>query len=160
MNILLHAERTIRASPAAVYALSLDAQRFPAMFTGFGPIPGLRRVTLHAPPAVGSTREIEDNDGLVLNERITALDPGRRHAYTLSGLHPPLACLARIGHADWTFLPVAESTQVVWTYAFELTSPLVWPLAWPLLRGFMRGAMQRCLDAMARSLESPIQAPR
>ena len=40
------------------------------------PIPGLRKITLHAPPAVGSTRELEDNDGLVLNERITALDPG------------------------------------------------------------------------------------
>lgn len=160
MNILLHAERTIRASPEAVYALSLDAQRFPALFTGFGPIPGLRRVTLHAPPAVGSTRELEDNSGLVLNERITALDPGRRHAYTLSGLHPPLAWLARSGHADWKFVPVADGSQVVWTYDFELTSPLVWPLAWPLLRGFMSGAMQRCLNAMARALESAREAPR
>jgi len=154
MNILLHTERTIRAAPEAVYALSLDAQRFPTVFTGFGPIPGLRKITLHAPPAVGSTRELEDNDGLVLNERITALDPGRRHAYTLSGLHPPLAWLARTGNADWTFAPVADGTQIVWTYDFELTSPLAWPIAWPLLQGFMRGAMQRCLDAMARELET------
>jgi hypothetical protein len=160
MNVLLRAERTIRASAEVVYALSLDAQRFPAMFTGFGPIPGLRRVTLHASPAVGSTRELEDNDGLVLNERITALDPGRRHAYTLSGLHPPLAWLARSGHANWTFASAAEGTQVVWTYDFELTSPLAWPIAWPLLRGFMRGAMQRCLDAMARALEPANEAPR
>ena len=160
MNVLLRAERTIRASPEAVYALSLDAQRFPDMFTGFGPIPGLRRVTLHAPPAIGSTRELEDNDGLVLNERITALDPGRRHAYTLSGLHPPLAWLVRTGRADWRFAPVAEGTQAVWTYDFELTSPLAWPLAWPLLRIFMRGAMQRCLDAMARALESAREAQR
>lgn len=158
MNILLHTERTIRAAPEAAYALSLDALRFPTVFTGFGPIPGLRKITLHAPPAVGSTRELEDNDGLVLNERITALDPGRRHAYTLSGLHPPLAWLARAGHANWTFTPVADGTQVVWTYDFELTSPLAWPVAWPLLKGFMRGAMQRCLDAMARTLETA--APR
>jgi hypothetical protein len=160
MNVLLHAQRTIRASPEAVYALALDAQRFPAMFTGFGPIPGLRRITLHAPPVVGSTRELEDNGGLVMNERITALDPGRRHAYTLSGLHPPLAWLVRTGQADWTFMSVAEGTQVVWTYDFELTSPLAWPIAWPLLQGFMRGAMQRCLDAMARALESTSGAPR
>jgi uncharacterized protein YndB with AHSA1/START domain len=161
MNVLLHAERTIRASPEAVYALSLDAQRFPGFFTGFGPIPGLRRVTLHAPPpAVGSTRELEDNDGLVMNERITALDPGRRHAYTLSGLHPPLAWLVRTGLADWTFASVTEGTQVVWTYDFELTSPLAWPIAWPLLHGFMRGAMQRCLEAMARALEPAGEALR
>ncbi len=160
MNVLLRTERKIRASPEAVYALSLDAQGFPAVFTGFGPIPGLRRITLHAPPAVGSTRELEDNDGLVLKERITALEPGRRHAYTLSGLHPPLAWLAREGRADWTFAPVAAGTQVVWTYVFELTSALAWPVAWPLLQGCMRGAMRRCLDNMARTLESASEALR
>jgi hypothetical protein len=153
VNVLLHTERTIRAAPAAVYVLSIDARRFPPLFTGFGPIPGLRRITLHDAVAVGSTRELEDNSGLVMQERIDALDQDRRHAYTLSGLHPPLAWLVRAGHADWTFTPVADGTQVVWTYAFELTSPLVWPLAWPLLQGFMRGAMRRCLDAMARTLE-------
>lgn len=154
MNVLLHAQRTIRATPEAAYALSLDAQRFPGLFAGFGPIPGLRRITLNGPVAVGSTRELEDNDGLVLNERIAVLDAGRRHAYTLSGLHPPLAWLARAGHADWTFTPIADGTRVVWTYDFELTSPLAWPVAWPLLNGFMRVAMQRCLDAMARELET------
>ena len=159
MNVLLHTERKIRALPEAVYALSIDARRFPSVFAGFGPIPGLRRITLGAPPAVGATRKLEDNDGLVLNERITALDPGRRHAYTLSGLHPPLAWLVRTGRADWTFAPVAEGTQVVWTYDFELTSPLAWPLAWPLLQICMRGAMQRCLDAMARALEPASEAP-
>ena len=153
MNVLLHVERTIRASPEGVYALSVDAQRFPSFFTGFGPIPGLRRVTLLAPLAVGSARELEDNGGLVMNERITALDPGRRHAYTLSGLHPPLAWLVRTGHADWAFAAAPGGTRVVWTYDFELTSPLAWPLAWPLLHGFMRSTMQRCLDAMARALE-------
>jgi hypothetical protein len=159
MNVLLRTEREIRALPEAAYALSLDTERFPALFTGFGPIPGLRRVTLHAPSAVGSTRELEDNGGLVLEEHITALDPGRRHAYTLTGLHPPLAWLARSGRAEWTFAPVTQGTQVVWTYDFELTGRLAWPIAWPLLHGFMRGAMRRCLEAMARALEPASEAP-
>jgi len=153
MNVLLHTERTIHAAPEAVYALSLDAERFPALFTGFGPIPGLRKIVLNGPLAVGATRDLEDNAGVVLKERIDALEPGRRHAYTLSGLQPPLAWLARAGHADWHFVPSNEGTRVVWTYDFELTSPLVLPLAWPLLQGFMRTAMLRCLDAMARELE-------
>lgn len=153
MNVLLHTERTIGAAPEAVYALSLDAQRFPALFTGFGPIPGLRRITPSGPSAVGATRDLEDNAGVVLTERIDALDSGRRHAYTLSGLQPPLAWLARVGRADWHFVPSNEGTHVVWNYDFELTSPLAWPLAWPLLQGFMRIAMLRCLDAMARELE-------
>ncbi|MGH8123588.1 MAG: SRPBCC family protein [Rudaea sp.] len=154
MNILLRSERIIKATPEAVFALSLDPQRFPQVFTGFGPIPGLRRITLlDSPAAVGGTRELEDNGGLLLSERITALDPPRLHAYTLCGLHPPLAWLARAGHAQWTFAPVAAGTHVEWTYDFELTSPMALPLAWPLLQVFMRGAMRRCLDAMARVLE-------
>src|SRR5690349_1987577 len=124
MNILLHCERRIRATPGAVYALSLDAARFPALFAGFGPIPGLRRITLHAPPAVGSTRDVEDLGGVVMNERIDALEPGQRHAYTLSGMQPPLSWLVRSGRADWTFAPEGDGTRVAWTYTFELTSAL------------------------------------
>ena len=105
MRVLLHTERTMHATPEAVYALSLDPQRFPALFAGFGPIPGLRKITLNGPPVVGATRDLEDNSGLVLKERIDALEPGRHHAYTLSGLHPPLAWPARAGHADWRFTP-------------------------------------------------------
>ena len=154
MNIRLRAQRRIAASADAVYALAIDAQRFPAVFTGYGPIPGLRRITLHGDPAVGTTRDVEDNAGVVMRERIDALEPGRRHAYTLSGLKPPFAWLVRVGHADWTFAPAGNATDVAFGYEFELTSPLAWPLAAPLLRVFMRGAMQRCLDGMARALES------
>jgi hypothetical protein len=154
MNVLLRVERDIAATAQASYDLSLDAQRFASFFSGFGPIPGLRRVTLQGPLAVGSAREVEDNAGLVMHERVDALDPPRRHAYTLSGLHPPLSWLALAGHANWTFEPLAQGTRVVWTYDFELTSPLAWPIAAPLLHGFMRAAMRRCLDAMARALES------
>lgn len=153
MKVLLHTERTIRAAPHAVHALSLDGTRFPALFAGFGPIPGLRRITPHAPAAVGATRAVEDLGGVVMTERIDALEPGARHAYTLSGLQPPLSWLVRTGRADWTFADVPEGTRVVWTYTFELTSPLAAPLAAPLLKIFMRGAMQRCLEAMARELE-------
>jgi len=158
MAIHLRAERRIAASPEAVYALAIDAQRFPAVFTGCGPIPGLRRITLHGEPAVGTTRDVEDNAGVVMHERIDALEPGRRHAYTLSRLKPPFAWLVRVGHADWTFTPSGNATDVVFSYEFELTSALAWPLAAPLLGVFMRGAMQRCLDGMARVLESG--APR
>jgi len=154
LNIQLRTQRRIAASAEAAYALAIDAQRFPAVFTGYGPIPGLRRITLHGEPAVGTTRDVEDKAGVVMHERIDALEPGRRHAYTLSALKPPFAWLVRVGHADWTFTPAGNASDVVFSYAFELTSILAWPLAAPLLHVFMRGAMQRCLDGMARVLES------
>lgn len=154
MAIQLQAARTIAAPPAAVFDLALDAQRFPTTFRGCGPIPGLVRITPHAPSAVGSTREVESSDRSVLIERITALEPSRLHAYTLSGLRPPLSWLVRAGHAQWTFAPQAAGTLVTWRYAFDTTHALAWPLAWPLLQIFMRTAMARCLEAMAHELET------
>jgi hypothetical protein len=154
MPILLQVARPIAAPAEAVFALALDAQRFPATFRGCGPIPGLVRITPHAPAAVGSTRDVESSDGSVLVERITALEPPRRHSYTLNGLRPPLAWLVRAGHAEWTFEPQSAGSLVTWRYTFETTHALAWPLAWPLLQLFMRTAMQRCLAAMAFELEA------
>jgi hypothetical protein len=159
MHVNLHAELSIAASAQAVFELSLDPQRFPALFRGFGPIPALRAIRLHGPPSVGSTRDVEDAKGVVMLERITALDPAKRHAYTLSRFTPPLSWLAHEAHADWRFTPTPEGTQVVWTYRFALTSALAWPIAWPILRVFMQGAMQRCLAAMARELGPDPGAP-
>jgi hypothetical protein len=152
MHVDLIARLVLPAPPPAAYGLSLDADRFPALFSGFGPIPRLRAIRLHAPPAVGSTREVEDANGVVMLERITVLDPPQRHAYTLGGFVAPLSWLAREAHADWRFTAHDGGTDVVWHYRFELTSPLAWPLAFPILRVFMQGAMRRCLAAMAASL--------
>jgi len=154
MNIEISVARSIHAAPPAVFALALDPTRFPATFTGCGPIPALRRITPRAPSALGSTREVASSDGSLLIERITQFDPPHRHAYILSGLSPPLAWLVRDGTADWTFVPAADATQVNWRYAFTLTSTLAWPVASPLLHIFMRAAMRRCLDGMARVLEA------
>lgn len=153
MQIALEVEHVMPASPEAAFALSLDPQRFPALFRGFGPIPAVERITLHAPPAVGSTRELDNSDGSRLGERITALEPARRHAYTLTGMRPPLAWLVRQGDADWRFAPHPQGVHVAWRYRFGLTSALAWPLAWPLLHGCMRTAMRRCLRAMAATLQ-------
>ena len=134
MDVHLLARRHFRASPEAVFVLSADPQRFPSTFRGYGPIPAIRTITPHAPPAVGATRTLENSDGSRPHERITAFDPPLRHAYVLSGIAAPFSWLVRAGHADW-------------------------PIAAPLLHGFFRPAMQRCLATMARALE-PATEPR
>jgi hypothetical protein len=151
MHIDLHAALHFVAAPDAVFALAVDAKRFPSLFRGYGPIPALRRITLHGPLAVGVTRDVEGEDGVVMLETVTAFDSGRRHDYTLARLRPPLSWLVRVGHADWTFTLREGGTDVVWRYRFELTTPLVWPIAAPLLKVFMQGAMRRCLAAMAQA---------
>lgn len=151
MHIDLQATSHFAAAPQTVFALAVDGERFPSLFRGYGPIPGLRRITLHGPLAVGVTRDVEGEDGAVMLETVTALDPGRRHAYTLSRLRAPLSWLVRAGHADWDFAPRDGGTDIVWRYRFEPTSPLAWPIAAPLLRVFMQGAMRRCLAAMVQA---------
>ena len=153
MPIDLQATSHFAAAPDTVFALAVDAERFPSLFRGYGPIPALRRITLHGPLALGVTRDVEGEDGVVMLETVTAFEPGRRHAYTLSRLRPPLSWLVRAGHADWTFAPRDGGTDVVWRYRFELTSPLAWPIAALLLLVFMQGAMRRCLRAMTVALD-------
>lgn len=152
MHVHLSVSQWLPAPREACFALSLDASRFPDCFTGFGPIPGVRRISGGQPPAVGGIRILENSDGSVLRECVTALQPPQRHAYTLEGLRPPLAWLARSGHAEWSFEPIDGGTQVVWQYTFTLTGWPAWPVAAPLLHVFMRTAMRRCLSAMARAL--------
>ncbi|MFT3808006.1 SRPBCC family protein [Arenimonas sp.] len=166
MQVRLSAEQRFAAAPALVFAQSLDPQGFVAAFRGAGPIPALTRIELLGEPALGAQRAVHSSDGAVLHERITAFEPGVRHAYELSGLRPPLAWLVRKGEADWRFAPVAavahynlmaegfiripEGTDVRWDYVFTLTTPLVWPLAAPLLKLFMQRAMRECLRALAQ----------
>jgi len=152
MDVNLQAEHRFRAPRDAVFALALDPVRFPATFRGFGPIPAIRPITLHAPPAVGSTRELDNSDGSRPLERITALEQGRRHAYVLSRLRAPFSWLVRDAHADWTFVPEGDQTAVTWRYRFALTSALAWPIAAPLLHAFFATAMRRCLTAMDAAL--------
>ena len=160
MHVDLTAQHVLAAPPDAVFALSIDPDRFPATFVGFGPVPPLRRIILHAPPAIGSTRDVEGADGAFMLERITAFDPPRHHAYMLSRLKAPLRWLAHEAQADWRLTPLTSGTELRWSYRFMLTSPLAWPLAFPILRIFMQGAMQRCLREMSHTLAAQNGAAR
>jgi uncharacterized protein YndB with AHSA1/START domain len=154
MAVHLSAARRIDAPIDAVFALSVDPQRFPAMFAGMGPIPALTSIAPDAPSAVGSTRQLTSADGSRLTERIVAWQPPHLHRYVLAGFGAPLAWLVRAGTAQWRLTSQDGATAVHWTYDFELSTPLAWPLAAPVLKVFMQGAMRRCLERMAAVLET------
>ncbi|HEX5693197.1 MAG TPA: SRPBCC family protein [Arenimonas sp.] len=159
MSVTCSAERSLPCTPEVAFALVTDVDRFPAFFTGFGPIPAVRGIRLHSELAVGSQRRVHNADGTVLSERITAHDPPVRHAYTLSGFRPPLAWLVEKGEANWTFTGHEFGSRVRWDYEFTLARPWLWPVAALLLKVFMARAMHRCLKNMARSLAAPDAAP-
>lgn len=135
----------------STFARAVDPNGFPALFRGFGPIPGLTRIELNQPLSAGVVRLVHSTDGAVMQETVTRHQPPDRHAYTLSGIRPPLSWLVSAGDADWQFQARDSGTEVRWTYSFRLTTPFVWPLAFPLLRLFMATAMKRCLRALAEA---------
>ncbi|TNJ33115.1 SRPBCC family protein [Arenimonas terrae] len=155
MSVTCSAERSLPCTPEVAFALATDPDRFPGFFTGFGPIPAVRGIRLHAPLAVGSQRRVHNSDGSVLSERITAHDPPVRHAYTLSGFRPPFAWLVNRGESNWTFAGHEFGSRVRWDYEFTLSRRWLWPVAALLLKLFMTRAMHRCLKNMARSLDAP-----
>ena len=159
MSVTCSAERSLPCTPEVAFALATDADRFPAFFTGFGLIPAVRGIRLHAPLAVGSQRRVHNADGTVLSERITAHDPPVRHAYTLSGFRPPFAWLVERGEANWTFTGHEFGSRVRWDYEFTLARPWLWPVAALLLKLFMARAMHRCLKNMERALIAPDAEP-
>lgn len=155
MPVLCHAERFLPCRPEVAFAMAVDPDRFPAFFTGFGPVPAVRGIRLHAPLAVGSTRRVHNSDGTVLSERVTAHDPPVRHAYTLSGFRPPFSWLVTRGEASWTFTGHEFGSRVRWDYEFTPARAWLWPVAALLLKGFMARAMHRCLRNMSRALVAP-----
>lgn len=152
MGIRLVARQRFAVPIAEVFALCTDAQRFPAVFPGYGPIPAIRRIVLDGPLAVGSRRQIHNSDGSILDETIHVLQPPLRHAYRLSGFRAPFAWLVRQGEADWQLQTDGDGCSVEWSYLFEPVSALARPFAGLLLRGFMQPAMQRCLGCMQQAL--------
>lgn len=149
MKITCTADQLFPSEPYAIFDLMVDVQRFPDCFRGYGLIPGIHRIRLNGPLAVGSTREIHNTDGSVLSEKITVLDRPHRHSYVLSGFRKPFSLLVSRGDADWQLSRENGSTKVRWTYDFSLTSAVLYPVCALLLKVFMQRAMQRCLQNMS-----------
>ena len=94
-------------------------------------------------------------DGTVLEEVILDYDPPARHRYRwVGGAKFPFSLLVHSGTGNWEFTEVETgTTQIVWSYTIELTSPLAYPLALPIVWLF-RGWLQQGLDAVRAEILS------
>lgn len=154
-SISAHADAECRASCTQAFTAATDRAVFLAAWRGHGLVPGLRDIEAPQAQAVGSVRTVRATDGSTVRETVRAWEPGRRHAYTLSGFAPPLRWLLTGADAEWTFADTADGgCRITWRYAFTPRSrPASWLLRRLLLPSMQR-AMQDCLDRLRTHLNA------
>jgi len=154
MNISTSASIVIPRSREEVFAFATDSTNTARTLRPRGPIAGISKVEMFdgQPVAQGSSRRITMTDGAELEEVILAYDPPVKHRYRWTGgVKPPFSFLVRSGTGNWDFIETDGGTRIVWTYTFELTSPLAYPLALPIIWIF-KGWLQQGLDAIGAEL--------
>jgi uncharacterized protein YndB with AHSA1/START domain len=137
--VVVRAEVTVPAAPAAVWPAFADAPTWVEWFAGMNDA----RWTSPPPHAAGSTRSVRVM-GFEADETILAFDPAKRFAFRVDAANVPvLAALVE----EVTLEPAGAGTRVVYRQALELRPWLRW-LA-PLLRGQMQRGLERGLAGLA-----------
>ena len=157
MQVHSQASITINAPREDVFAFTNDVSKFPQTFQGFGPIPGMDRVVnLNGDETrEGTIRNIYNVDGTVLEEHLVAHSAPSEMAYEIvSGLRAPFSWLVRGAGGRWTFADRGDSTDVVWRFRFDLTSPLIYPIGYLVGSVLFRKAQERCLQATKQAIEN------
>jgi Polyketide cyclase / dehydrase and lipid transport len=148
-------EAPCAAPPAHVFAVIVPID-LPLIFTGWGPLPGVRGVRDQTGPwdTPGRTRRVELTDGSVTTERLTEHTPPHSFAYELTGVLAPLVHRVR---GEWTFTPDGTGTVVRWTYAFfprRGRRLLVRLAVLPLWRRYATATLARAVDRCTDTVRS------
>ena len=151
-----HASVQVAGNNLDAFALMSDMEKFPAFFTGYGPIPHVVGCELATPSplGVGSKRLITSADGSVLEEVVQIHEPGREQRYRIEkGFVPPFSWMIHAAEGHWSFASMGNHTRIVWRYRFELKTMLVKPLAGFIVHVLFKRAMARCLANMKTAFE-------
>ena len=148
MNISTSASTVIPRPRPEVFVFACDNGTFERTLRPRGLIAGVEKADMFEGQALaeGSWRRITMTDGAVLEEVVLDYDPPRKHRYRWTeGLKPPFSFLVRSGTGCWDFSEVDGGTRIVWSYVFELKSPLAYPLILlivPLFKGWLKQGLE------------------
>jgi len=147
------------APPAHVFDVVVPVD-LSSIFTGWGPLPGVRGVRDQTGPwdAAGRTRRVELTDGSSATERLTEHTPPHSFAYELSSVTGVLARLVTGVRGEWTFTPDGAGTIVRWTYAFFPRRGRRLLVRWalvPLWRRYATATLARAVRTVSSRAEDP-----
>jgi uncharacterized protein YndB with AHSA1/START domain len=139
----IEVSRTIAAPPERIWPLLADHEGMKK----WAPVREVirRRPGAPEPDGVGAVRTVRAF-GMVVDERITAFEPGVRLGYTLVEGAP-----LRDHTGEIVLEPGAGGTRVAWRVRFR---PLVPGTGWLLARVLRRG-LERSLEGLRRRAEAP-----
>ena len=154
MDVTVRSAIHVPRPPEVVWDFAVGCENFPRFLRRLGPLPGVVEVAMldGAAPGPGVRRRVTMTDDSVLVEHVLELSRPTTHRYRWEGgPRPPFSLLVRSGEGSWAFAAAAGGTDVVWSYRFALTTPLVWPLAAPVLLAF-RAWMARGLTNLRTAM--------
>lgn len=134
----------VSASPDSVYDAVADPERFPELFDGFGPVPGIRAIQEDA----AGGRRVLLRDGSTVEERFNVTEPGRRLVYEASGFAAPLGWWCRRAEGEWRFEARDSGTEVTWQYRFRTAGPIRRLAVRLLVAPFFQRAMARAVGRL------------
>jgi hypothetical protein len=126
-------------------------------FSGYGPIPGLKQVVFErgSYQRVGSESRVTNTDGSTHRERIVECERPHRFGVVIYGLSPPFGRLVHQIEERWRVTSEPRGCRLSRSFAFHLSSPLLWPPSLLLAQVLFRGAMRRHHRTLARQLRAP-----
>lgn len=127
MQVQSRAEIILPGLPEQTFDVAVAAEMLPRILVPSGILPGVQSAEIEGggPLRTGARRRVTMSDGSIVVEEIVAHDPPRSHRYRwLTKPKQPLPLVVREAVALWTFEASGPGTRLVWTYTFELTSPL------------------------------------
>ena len=140
----LSGSATTTASPAAVFAVLADHERWPEWF------PLLKKTVVIGPAREGvGMRRVSTFPGTKLDELFIAWDPGKRLAFTMTAVSPGIT------HAfvdDCRIEPAGSGSHITYTTYLDPVAPLL-----PIMK-LMKGLLGKQLDKGMRALAARAEA--
>lgn len=141
----------IGAPPDQVYSRVLDTGRFPELFRGYGPVPGINFIVAEED---GATRRVVLKDGGELLERFEVMEPDRRFVYRADGFAAPLRWWCDSARGEWGFEPAGDGTEVTWLYQFQVTNLFASWAVRMAVAPFFQLAMADCIRHLTIACEA------